>query len=153
MPRTLTTGVAQDFLHNYRAITDPQSLSYNDNYCGGYLNDKTRDYGFKTWEAMAAACRKLLKINPPTKKGKIRIEIVKYMGKFGAFASGESEMYRAVLIGANGKQQALPDTRACCTEYGGHPERKYAEQIARTWASLLGCKIVSVDKTTGKKAA
>ena len=71
MPRTLTTGVAQDFLRNYGAITNPQSLSYNDNYCGGYLNDKTRDYGFKTWDSMAAACRKLLKISKPVKMVKV----------------------------------------------------------------------------------
>jgi hypothetical protein len=83
---------------------------------------------------------------------KIHIEIVRYMAKFGAFANRESEMYRADLIGANGKRQTLPDTRACCTEYEGNPERKYAEQTAEIWAGLLGCKIVSVDKT-GKKAA
>jgi hypothetical protein len=71
MPRTLTTGVAEDFLHNYNAINCPTSLSYNDNYCGGYLNDKTRDYGFKTWDSMAAACRKLLKISKPVKMVKV----------------------------------------------------------------------------------
>ena len=69
--RTLTPGVAQDFLRNYNAINDPQSLSYNDNYCGAYLNDKMKDYGFASWEKMATACRKLLKVSKPVKMVKV----------------------------------------------------------------------------------
>jgi hypothetical protein len=68
---TLTSGVAEEFLRNYNAINCPTSLSYNDNYCGAWLSEKTRDYGFKTWEKMAVACRKLLKISKPVKMVKV----------------------------------------------------------------------------------
>jgi hypothetical protein len=76
MPRALTTGVAGSFLQNYNSIRCPTSLSYNDNYCGAYLNDKTREYGFETWEQMAAACRKLLKISKPVKMVKIPASVL-----------------------------------------------------------------------------
>lgn len=82
--RTLTLGVAQDFLANYRGINDPNSLSFNDNYCGAYLNEKTRDYGFKTWEKMAAACRKLLKQPAPVKMVKIPAKLLGEVRNFVA---------------------------------------------------------------------
>lgn len=71
MPRSLTPGVAEDFLQNYNAINCPTSLSYNDNYCGAYLNNKVREYGFKNENTMAEACRKLLKISKPVKMVKV----------------------------------------------------------------------------------
>jgi len=146
--------VAEQFMLNFNGINSPTSLSYNDNYCGAWLTEQINRFGYKTWEAMAADCRVILKgVKPaPKPRGqKIRIEVVKYMGKFGSFANHESEMYQAILVGANGKRQALPDTRVCCTGYEGHPERKYAVQRAKIWAALLNCPTVFVD-TLSKKA-
>jgi hypothetical protein len=40
--KALTINTARTFLSNYRQIRDPHSLSYNDNYCGAWLNDQTR---------------------------------------------------------------------------------------------------------------
>jgi hypothetical protein len=80
--RTLTPGVAKDFLGNLAAINDPNSLSYNDNYCGAYLDDKTRDYGFASWTKMATACRKLLKQPAPVKMVKIPAKLLGEMRNF-----------------------------------------------------------------------
>jgi hypothetical protein len=151
MKNELTYSLAKRFVDNYKGINDPTSLNYCDSHAIVWLEDQARKYGYDRISTMNAACRIFMRNNKPAKRGKkIRIEIVKYMAKWGAFASGESEMYRADLVGANGKRQTLPDTRACCTEYEGNPERKYAEQIAKIWAGLLGCQIVSVDKIAKK---
>src|SRR5271167_2855808 len=80
--RTLTLGVAEEFLANFNGINDPNSLSYNDNYCGAYLNQKTQDYGFETWDKMAAACRKLLKISKPVKMVKIPAKLLSEVRNF-----------------------------------------------------------------------
>ena len=69
--RLLAANDARQFLTNYDAIRCPTSLSYNDNYCGQWINDKVREYGFKNEDAMAAACRKLLKISKPVKMVKV----------------------------------------------------------------------------------
>lgn len=153
--KTLTIKVAKDFVQNYRGVDDPQSMSYCDGHAIAYLERQTKRYGYPSVETMNTACRIFLRHNKPAPKGKtkMRIEVVKYMGKFGSFASAESEMYRAELVGRNGKRQVLPDTRAQCTEYDGHPERKYADQTAKIWAALLGCEVISVDRTPHKKAA
>ena len=154
--KMLAYGIANKFMSNYNAIRDPQSLSYNDNYCAAWLNDQVAKFGYKSWEEMAKVCRQVLKAFKPApkqvKKEKLRIEVVKYMGKFGSFAAGESEIYRAELVGVNGKRQALPDTQACYSEYEGHPDRRVATQRAQIWAALLGCPTVFVD-TLSKKAA
>lgn len=85
-------------------------------------------------------------------KRRPRIVIVMYMAKFGSFANHESVMYRAVLEGANGKRQTLPDTERCCTEYEGHPERKYADRIAGIWAKLLGVSKIGFSDEIAKAA-
>jgi len=158
VPKTqeqMAIRVAEQFMLNFNGINSPTSLSYNDNYCGAWLTEQINRFGYKTWEAMAADCRVILKgVKPAPKvkaKEKLRIEVIKYMGKWGSFATTESEMYRAVLVGVNGKRQNLPDTRGCYGDYDGHPERKYAVERAKTWAAMLGCPTMFVDEV-GKKA-
>ena len=149
--KQLAYNIASEFMSNYNAIRNPQSFSYNDNYCGAWLNDQVAKFKYESWEAMAKACREVLKAYKPAptakKKDKLHIEVVKYMGKFGSFAAGESELYRAELVGVNGKRQALPDTQACCSGYEGHIDRQYAVRRAKIWAALLGCPTMFVDKT------
>jgi len=155
--KELAYQVAKQFMDNYKGISDPHSPSYLDGHCAAWLADKVTKFGYASEEAMAKACRAVLKAYKPApkqgKKQKVRIEVVKYMGKWGSFATCESEMYRAMLVGANGQRQNLPDTRACYAEYGGHPERKYAVQRAEIWAALLGCPTVFVDEVGKKEIA
>jgi len=156
--KDLAYKIASEFMQNFNGINCPTSLSYNDNYCGAWLVDQARKFGYDSPEAMAKECRIVLKAytpapKPTVKKEKLRIEVVSYMGKFGSFAASESKMYRAELVGVNGKRQILPDTQRCCTEYEGHPERKYPVQIAKIWAALLGCPTIFVDKVDSKTEA
>lgn len=153
--RELTYGVARTYVDNYKGINDPNSMSYCDGHAISWLEDQAKKYGYgDRISTMNAACRIFLRNNKPAKKGaKLRIEIVKYMGKNGAFASGESEMYRADLIGANGKRQTLPDVRGSYSEFDGHTERKYIDPVAKDWAALLGCEVTFVDKTPKRRAA
>src|SRR5271163_2787697 len=113
--KDLAYKIASEFMMNFNGISNPQSLSYNDNYCGAWLSDQARKFGYASPEAMAKECRIVLKAytpepKPTVKREKLRIEVVKYMGKFGSLANHESEMYRAELVGVNGKRQILPDT-------------------------------------------
>ena len=66
--RILTEGTARKFLDNYNGLRNPLSLAYNDNFCGAWLEQHVRDYGFKSQDAMAKACRKLLKTPVPAPK-------------------------------------------------------------------------------------
>jgi hypothetical protein len=80
--RQLTSGVASEFLSNLKAINNPTSFSYNDNYCGAWLDSKVKDYGFASWEKMAAACRKLLKVPAPVKMVKIPARLLGELRNF-----------------------------------------------------------------------
>src|SRR5271167_3184436 len=83
--KDLAYKIADEFMINYNGIRNPQSLCYNDNYCGAWLNEQIVKFGYKSWDAMADDCRVIVKSYKPTTKPtvrreKLRIEVVKYMG-------------------------------------------------------------------------
>lgn len=150
--KELTIGVARAFVSNYKGINDPESFSYCDGHAISWLEDQAKKYGYgDRISTMNAACRIFLRNNKPAKKSskKLSIEVIKFIGKNGAFASGNTEQYRTELVGANGKRRNINDWRS----EGGYSEKQYADRDAKAWAALLGCGIVFVDKTAKKVAA
>ena len=153
--KDLAYKIASEFMQNFNGINCPTSLSYNDNYCGAWLVDQARKFGYDSPEAMAKECRIVLKAytpapKPTVKKEKLRVEVVKFMGKFGAFAASEQVMYRAEIVGVNGKRKDAGDWQS---EGQGNPDRQYAVRDAKAWAALLGCPTIFVDKVDSKTEA
>jgi hypothetical protein len=74
-------------------------------------------------------------------KNRLHVEVVKFMGKFGAFAAREQVMYRCDLVGVNGKRR---DGGSWQSEGMGNPDPKYARADARGWAKFLGCEVKEV---------
>jgi hypothetical protein len=152
MAKELTINTAKTYVQNYKGVSDPNSLSYNDGHAWAWLEDQAKRYGYPRPSTMNSACRLFLRHNKPAPKnnGKLRIEVIKFMGKFGAFANYEQIMYRAEIVGVNGKRHGAGDGMDDGME--GNPDPQYAKQDAKEWSALLGCPIVSVDKTAQVKA-
>ena len=151
--RTLTIRVAKGFLANYKSINDPYSMSFRDNFVAARLDEQSKRYGFgDDCSKMAAACRKFLKDNKPAptakKKNRLRIEVMKFIGKNGAFGS-EMEMYKTNLVGVNGKRRNINDWQ---NEGYGYASKQYADRDAAEWQKLFGCQIKFVDNTPKKGA-
>ena len=72
----------------------------------------------------------------------VRVELLRQMGRNGGFATKDEPLWRAFLVGINGKRQCLH-----LDVSHGWRDQKYALQAAKQMAAMLGCPIIERDET------